>query len=84
LFPRKIGTCKTDEKQPAPGRSGPGSLITFARDPGLCYETIFQSISHGLRDRLTQKQGENEYEEMSDHDCVGDIYYCCDARAGGV
>jgi hypothetical protein len=41
LFPRKIGPCKTDEKQPATGRSGLGSLITFARDPRLCYENYF-------------------------------------------
>src|SRR4029077_392926 len=41
LFPRKIGTCKTDEKQPASGRSGLGSLITPARDPRLCYENYF-------------------------------------------
>jgi hypothetical protein len=40
-FPRKIGTCKTDEKQPAAGRSGLGSLITFDRDPRLCYENYF-------------------------------------------
>jgi hypothetical protein len=33
-------------------------LKTLARDPRLCYENYFQSISHGLRGRLTQKQGE--------------------------
>jgi hypothetical protein len=33
-------------------------LITIARDPRLCYENYFQSISHRLRGRLTQKQGE--------------------------
>ena len=38
--------------------SGLGSLITLARDPRLCYENYFQSISHGLRGRLNQKQGE--------------------------
>jgi hypothetical protein len=47
-----------DEKQPATGRSGLGSWITPARDPRLCYENYFQSISHRLRGRLNQKQGE--------------------------
>jgi len=58
LFPRKIGTCKIDEKQPATGRSGFDSLTTLDRNPRLCYENYFQSISHGLRGGLTQKQGE--------------------------
>jgi hypothetical protein len=30
-----------DEKQPATGRSGLGSLITLDRDPRLCYENYF-------------------------------------------
>jgi hypothetical protein len=47
-----------DEKQPAPGRSGLGSLITLARDPRFCYENYFQSISHRLHGWLNQKQGE--------------------------
>jgi hypothetical protein len=32
-----------------------------------------------------QKQGEKiEHQEMSDHDRVGNIYYCGDARAADV
>src|SRR6476660_211961 len=56
------GVCflarSADEKQPATGRSGLGSLITLARDPRICYENYFQSISHRLLGRLNQKQGE--------------------------
>src|SRR6478752_712072 len=33
-------------------------LMTLARDPRLCYDKYFQSISHRLRGRLNQKQGE--------------------------
>jgi hypothetical protein len=32
----------------------------------------------------TEQKEKNEYEEMSDHDRVGDIYRCSDARAGAI
>ena len=58
LFPRKIGTCKTDEKQPATGRSGLGSLMTLARDPRLCYENYFPIDFASLAWPVESKQGE--------------------------
>jgi hypothetical protein len=33
-------------------------IDNLARDPRLCYENYFSIDSHGLRGRLTQKQGE--------------------------